>query len=354
MAQDSFQEKTEQATPKRLEESRGKGSVPKSIEFNSAFVLFFALLTLYFFSTSIVGKLGQGFKVFYQEIGTLDLNMGSFQYYTRLGVNGFLGLLGPFLGIMMIVGIGVNVSQFGFLFSIKALKPDFKRVNPIAGFKKFFSLRSLIELAKGILKLLIVSAVAYWTIMEQKDRYLFLVNDEVGEIMQFLGAVTFQIFLRTTIALLGLAIVDLLYQRWQYKKDMMMTKQEVKEEQKQAEGDPLVKSTIRSLQQSRSRNRMMDSVPDADVVVTNPTQFAVALKYEGESMSAPVVLAKGARLLAQKIREIAEENEIPIVENKPLAQSLYKTCEVGKEVSAELFHAVAEVLAHVYQMKGRA
>ena len=175
----------------------------------------------------------------------------------------------------------------------------------------------------------------------------------IGKILFFISNMLFQIAIRTTGALFFLALADLLYQRWQYKKDLKMTKQEVKDEMKQAEGDPQVKSHIRSLQLSRARERMMQKVAEADVVITNPTRLAVALKYDLENMDAPVVLAKGARLIAQRIRQLALEHDIPIVENKPLAQSLFKMCEVGREIPFELFHAVAEVFAYVYHLKNK-
>ncbi|MFQ5750511.1 MAG: flagellar biosynthesis protein FlhB [bacterium] len=353
MADDSFQEKTEQATPKRLQEAREKGNVAKSPEFNSVFILFFGLLTLYFLSSAIFNDLNNGYTIFYQEMGNFEITLNSISYYLGLGIKAISGLFAPLLIVLVIVGVGVNVAQVGFLFTLKPLIPDFSKLNPLSGFKKFFSLRSFIELLKGILKLLIVGLITYWTIMGQKDRYLTLIYESVGEIINFIGSVIFQIALRTTAALLVLAIFDLIYQRWQYKKDLMMTKQEVKEELKQAEGDPLIKSTIKSLQFARSRERMMNNVPQADVVVTNPTKLAVALKYDSVKMNAPVVVAKGARLLAQRIKEIAKEHDIPIIENKPLAQSLYKICQVGKEIPFEFFHTVAEVFAYVYQLKNR-
>ncbi|MCG8606309.1 EscU/YscU/HrcU family type III secretion system export apparatus switch protein, partial [bacterium] len=226
-------------------------------------------------------------------------------------------------------------------------------INPINGFKKFFALKSLVELTKGILKLIVVGGIAYWTLMEHRDRYLYLVYGSVGDIMFFIGSLMFQLVLRTLAALLAMAILDLIYQRWQFKKDMKMTKEEVKEEAKQMEGDPLVKGAIKSLQQTRSRERMMSNVEEADVVVTNPVHLAVAMKYDPEETGAPIVLAKGARILAEKIKEIATEHKIPIIENKPLARSLYKLGQIGKEIPFELFHTVAEVFAYVYQMKNR-
>ncbi len=353
MAEESFQEKTEDATPRRLQEARKEGNVAKSAEFNSVFILLFGLMTLSFLGSHIFQQLISGFNIFYRNVANMEVSYGSIHYYFRLGIKSFLGLIAPLLGVLALVGIGVNLVQVGFLFTLKPLTPNFKKLNPLSGFKKFVSPKSFVELLKGVLKLLIVGLIAYWTIISQKERYLALIYQDVGEIALFIASIVFQVAVRTVSALVVLALLDLFYQRWQYKKDMRMTKEQVKEEHKQAEGDPLVKSQIKSLQQSRSRERMMDAVAEADVVITNPTQLAVALKYDMEEMTAPMILAKGARHLAKRIKEVAQKHDIQIVENKPLAQSLYKIGEVGKEIPYELFQAVAEIFAYVFQMKNR-
>jgi flagellar biosynthetic protein FlhB len=351
MAENSFQDKTEQATPKRLADARKEGNVAKSMEFNSVLILLFGLMTLYFFSGSLFGKLHHGFRIFYQEFGHATITQNTIQYYLILGIKSFVTIVAPVVVVLTIVGIGSNVAQIGLLLTLKPITPDLNKINPLPGFKRFVSLKSFAELAKGILKLTILGIISYQTIKGHQDEYLLLMHQDVQTILFFIVRVMFQIAMRATVALFILAVMDLLYQRWQYKKDLKMTKQEVKDEQKQAEGDPLVKGQIRSLQLARARERMMEKVPQADVVVTNPTRLAVALKYNPEDMGAPVVLAKGARLIAQRIKEIAIQNDIPIYENKPLAQSLFKMCEIGKEIPFELFHAVAEVFAYVYQMK---
>lgn len=353
MAEDSFQDKTEDATPKRLEKAREEGNVAKSVEFNSVVMLFAGLMSLSFMGTHIFSKLVSGFRIFYNEAGSMSLTLDSINYYIHLGVKSFLSLVGPFAGVMLLVGLAANISQVGFMFSPKALAPKFSKVNPIKGMKKLVSPKSLVELVKGIVKLSIIGTIAYSTLMGHQDEYLRLMNESVGGILSFIADVMFQVAIRTTMALLLLAIIDMIYQRWQYKRDMRMSKQEVKDEHKQAEGDPLVKGAIRSMQQQRARERMMDKVPEADVIITNPTRLAIALKYDPDELGAPVVLAKGARLIAKKIREVAEKHNIPIYENKPLARSLYKLGEVGKEIPAELFRAVAEVFAFVFQMKNR-
>ncbi|MFQ5705958.1 MAG: flagellar biosynthesis protein FlhB [bacterium] len=351
MAEDSFQEKTEQATPKQLEKAREEGNVAKSAELNSVFVLFIGLMILYFLSGKILSQSVDLFKFFYSQAGHVAINQSSILYYFTLCLKFLVSLVTPLVIGLIVVGLGVNWAQFGFLFSTKPLTPNFQKINPISGLKNFVSLKSLVELLKGIIKITVVGLIAYRTISNQQERYLLLMNESVGNILKFIGSTVFKVAMNTTAALLFLAVLDFLYQRWQYKKDLMMSKQDVKEEQKESEGNPLIKSAIRSLQRARARQRMMDAVPQADVVVTNPTRLAIALKYDPEAMDAPVVLAKGSRLIAARIKEIAQKHGIPIYENKPLAQSLFKISKVGQQIPFELFHVVAEVFAYVYQLK---
>ncbi|HEX9653234.1 MAG TPA: flagellar biosynthesis protein FlhB [bacterium] len=353
MAEESFQEKTEQPTGRRLQETREKGQVAKSAELNSALILITGIMMLYFTGGTILSQLLDQFKIVYGDLNGMSREVTSVQSLMSAGLKPFVAVVAPLLIVLTIVAIGSNVAQFGFLFTTEPLLPKFDKLNPLAGFKRLFSARALVELLKSIFKLVIVGGIAYSTLLKQSDRYLLLLDESVGEILYFTGAVVYQLTIRISGALLVMALFDFYYQKWQHKKDLMMTKEEVKEEAKQMEGDPLVKSAIRSLQMTRARQRMMGSVPEADVVITNPTHLAVAMKYDVEKMNAPVILAKGARLLAARIREIAQRHGIPIVENKPLAQSLYKIGEPGKEIPVELFHAVAEVFAHVYQMRNR-
>jgi flagellar biosynthetic protein FlhB len=353
MAEDSFQDKTEEATPKHKREARQAGNVPKSAEFNSAFILLFGLSTLYFVGGTILEKLIRGFQLFYQEVGSMRVDIMSVRHYAEIGFHALIGIVLPIATVLAIVGVVINVTQVGFLFTLKTITPKFSKLNPISGLKKFASPKSLIELAKGIIKIVIVSLIAYPAVMEHQDEYMALIYADIEEILRFVASVVFSVMMRTTVVLIIFALFDLLYQRWQFKRDMRMTKQQVKDEARQAEGDPLVKGQIRSMQLLRARERMMEKVPQADVVVTNPVRLAIALKYAPDKMNAPVVLAKGARLIAKRIRELALEHDIPIYENKPLARSLYKLAKVGKEIPYELFHAVAEVFAYVYQLKNR-
>ncbi|RMD93827.1 MAG: flagellar biosynthesis protein FlhB [Calditrichaeota bacterium] len=348
---DSFQDKTEQATPKRLQKARESGNVPKSAELNSVFILFFGIIVLYFLSGKILTNLILFFKSFYLNVGSVSVQSESIKLIFNSFLKNLLTVTLPLILVIAVVGISSNLLQVGFLFTTKPLTPDLNKINPLAGFKRMFSLKSFVELSKGIFKVAIVGLIAYWTIIHHKQSFVLLANESVAQILNFSSSLVFRLVLNTSMALLVLAILDFMYQKWQYKKDLMMTKQEVKEEQKETEGDPLIKSTIRSLQRARARERMMQNAAEADVVVTNPTELAVALKYDPEVMQAPTVVAKGARLLAQRIKEIARQNDIPIYENKPLARSLFKMCEVGEQIPFELYHAVAEVLAYVYQLR---
>jgi len=218
--------------------------------------------------------------------------------------------------------------------------------------KRLVSLKALVELAKSIVKILIIGSVAYLLVKSDMQDFPALSHQEVGQILVFIARVSLKVCFFVCLAMVILAVLDFLYQRWQHDEDLKMTKQEVRDEQKQTFGDPQVKARIRSVQLEMAKRRMMEAVPEADVVITNPTHLAIALKFDAEEMIAPRVLAKGAGYVAQRIREIAEENQIPIVEEKPLAQALYKMVELGEYIPAELYRAVAEVLAYVYRLKG--
>ena len=247
----------------------------------------------------------------------------------------------------------INVLQVGVNFTSKPLIPKLSKLNPISGVARLFSMRSLNELFKSILKIAIIATIAYVTIRGKMDRLVLMVEMTPAQIGYGAMALAFEIFVKTVMALAILAFLDFAFQKWQFLQDMKMTKEEVKEEWKQTEGDPHVKARIRSLQREASRKRMMSSVPQADVVVTNPTHLAVALSYDSDKASAPIVVAKGRALLAEKIKQIARENNVPIVEDKPLAQALYKQVEVGEVIPILFYQAVAELLAYVYKLKGR-
>lgn len=344
--------KTEEATEKRKQEARKKGQVAKSMELNSVVVLFAMFLFLNF----------AGGWLYYEIKAYLKNNLAPASMITELTESNLghmlLGHLIFFLRIFLPIGlcavviaVGINYLQVGPLFTTEPLRPKFSKLNPINGFKRMFSSQGLVDLVKSCLKLIIVLYFAYSTI---KSRIFLLVDTAKLGVLQtgvIVWSIVFQVALKVCTFLLILAILDYAYQRWQLRKNLRMSKKEVRDEYKQVEGNPLIKNKIRQRQREIAQRRMMQEVPNADVVITNPTHLAIALKYEPGRMAAPSVIAKGEGYIAQKIREIAQANGVVLVENKPLAQAIYKTVEIGEVIPEKLYQAVAEVLAFVYRLK---
>ena len=348
---DSDQERTEQATSKRREEAREKGQVARSQEVVSVGILVASLIFFYFGGSTLLLKTMEVMKAGFREAARTDLTQDTLTLIIiNYIVQGF-GILFPLLLAVFLAGILGNVLQVGFMFSTEALQPKIDKISPAMGFKRLFSLRSIVELFKGILKICIIGGVAYLVIRNEFDHLIPLADQSVWGMLSYMGGVCFKILLSTTIVLVFLAALDYAYQRWEFEKSIRMTKQEIKDEFKNTEGDPMIKARIKRIQREMARKRMMAEVPKATVVVTNPTHLAIAIKYEPASMDAPIVVAKGADVIAEKIREIAKENDVPIVENKPLAQVLYKIVKLNQAVPENLYKAVAEVLAFVYEQK---
>ena len=353
MPDNAGQEKTEKATPKKREEARKKGQVAISREVSSAMVMLASLGFFYFAGSWMFWNLSEIITKVYQNIGTMRFNtINDASIFSLEVLNSLLAILIPFLLPLAILGLVGNIVQVGLKFSTEAISPKLSKLNPISGIKRLVSLKSWVELVKSILKLMFIGTIAYFLVKGELTSFPLLVHQEVGQILVFIARVAIKISFFVCLALVILAVLDFLYQRWQYEQDLKMTKQEVKDEQKQTYGDPKVKSRIRSVQMEMARRRMMEAVPEADVVITNPTHFAIALKFNADDMVAPRVLAKGAGHVAQRIKEIAAEHQVPVVEDKPLAQALYKMVELGDYIPAELYRAVAEVLAYVYRLKG--
>ncbi len=346
-----FEEKTEPATPKRRREARSKGNVAKSQDFNTAMILLFGTLIVYFLGGSMFGCVKDTMSmflgnIFYEHFDVWTLHSLIIDIFNR-NMKGVL----PILGGIMIIGAISTYSQVGFNFSPKALLPNFKRFNPFTGIKNLVSRRSLVRLAMSLVKLSIMAFVAYFSIRKDLEPLMELVSMRVEGIFSSASGLIFAMTLKITIILLILALIDFLYQRWQYSKDLRMTKTEVKQETKQSEGDPLVKSRIKTVQRQMVNKRMMNAIPEADVVVTNPTHYAVAIKYDADKMNAPKVIGKGIDYLALKIIEIAKTNNIPTVEDKLLAHILYSTVEIDQEIPPKLYQAVAKVISYVYQLR---
>lgn len=354
MAADSGMDRTEKPTSKKLADARKKGQVPQSREVPSALILSTALGMFYLAGAGMHRRLTLLVQDGLGGLGTgLIHDPASFSHYLLRMFQQSLLILAPFMAAMLVAGVAANVMQVGFLVREDFLAPNFGKLNPASGLKRLVSLKAAAELAKGVLKLLVVGGIAYLMLRGELDRIPALVGADPQAILRYVSGVAVKLMFYVCLGVALLALVDVAFQRWQHTKELMMTKQEVKEERKQSEGDPKVKARIRSLQFEMAQRRMMAMVPSADVVITNPTHLALALKFDAATMAAPQVVAKGADLIAAKIREVAEAHGVPLVENKPLARSLFKLTEVGDAIPVELYRAVAEVLAYVYRLRGR-
>ncbi|WP_082025968.1 flagellar biosynthesis protein FlhB [Thermotoga profunda] len=342
-------ERTEKPTPRRRRKAREEGQVAVSRELNMAVSFLVGTVVMRFIMQRLIDFSISGSIpfLFLDDFDTLD-KISSRVYQMFKDVLLMLIVLFFSLAISSVV---VGALQTRFLLSFKPLKADLKRINPIEGFKRMFSTRSLFELAKSIFKMIIVGYVAYTVIRPKFNSFSLYSDIEVGNSMKFVFDIAYEVMLKCSIALLVLAIVDYFYQRWEFEKSIRMTKQELKEEYREVEGSPEVKRRQREIMARLSRGRMLQQVPQADVVITNPTHIAVALKYDPDEMEAPVVLAKGMDEIAQKIIEIARQNNIPIVQNPEVARQLYKMTDIGEQIPAGLYRAVAEILAYVYSLR---
>lgn len=343
-------DKTEEATPKKKSDARKKGQVPRSKEVGLALTLLATTLVLAIFGGYAVNGLGANIAEIFNNYLNMSLTYDSVQKVLLISVWRIALIFLPIVLPIMAMGVISSFIQTGAMFTTEPLKPDFKKLSPIGGFKKMFSVKTVAELFKDII---IISIVGYVGFKFVKDNYLTIImagNASVPGVFNELGTLTVSIFFRITIVLITIAIIDYVFQRYQFNKDLRMTKQEIKEEYKQEEGDPQIKSKIRQKQREMAMRRMMQEVPKATVVVTNPTHLAVAIKYE-EGQNAPIVVAKGADNLALKIKEKASENKVPIIENKPLARMLYSQVELDQEIPMDMYQAVAEILALVFKIK---
>ncbi len=347
------QEKTEKATPKKRQETRKKGQVAKSTDINTAIIL----LLVFIFLWLIGGFVGERIFIFmqymFQEFLLFTLTPENVQSLFLELISQAVMIVAPIMLVAFLAGVISNYVQVGFLFAPEAIKMKLSKLNPIEGFKRIYSIRAIVELLKSMLKICLVGLVTFTILWISIDQVLFLSLIPIADSLVFVGTLTVTMGIAVAILLLFLAVLDYMYQRYDHEKKIKMSKQDVKDEYKKTEGDPLIKSKIKEKQRQMAMQRMMQEVPKADVVITNPTHYAVALKYDGEKMDAPVVIAKGVDFLAQKIKGIAKHNEIITVENRPLARALYDQAEIGDEVPEDLFKAVAEVLAYVYRIKNK-
>lgn len=352
MADNSAQEKTEKPTPKRRSQAREKGQVAKSQELSSFGVLSAGLLCLWMLGSTLYDQIAGMLSSSLNSIAETRLNVADVHNLSTTVMGHFFTIIFPFLLATAVAAIIMNVLQTGFMMAPSRLKPDLKKMSPLQGLKKYVSLRMLVDIAKNTGKIIFVGGVAYLVLADEIQNIPNL--GKLGSIaasLMYILSVCLRIFFWCVLAMLILAIADYAYQKYEFEKNLKMSKQEIKDEFKQTEGDPQVKGRIRQLQREAAQKRMMTNVPEADVVITNPTHLAIALVYRAGEMDAPKVLAKGQNKIAERIKQIAQENNVPIVEDKPLAQALYKAVEVDQFIPYEMFEAVAAILAHVYRQK---
>lgn len=346
-------EKTEKPTPKKRRDARKEGQVLQSKEITTSFVLLVCFLGLKLFGNYILNFILSLFEEMFSNIENVD----QLFYENNLMINfvkvisSFFTIVSPILIAAFLSALIINYLQVGFLFTTKPLNIKLSRINPIEGLKRIFSKRSLLELVKSILKICLIGYVGYTYVIKNIDQVMNLSNYEPKSILINFSSMAFDFLIRIVGTTIAIALLDYFFQWKQHEKSLMMTKQEIKEEYKQTEGDPLIKSKIKEKQRSMAMSRMMQDIPKADVIITNPTHIAVAIKYDKDLYRAPYVLAKGADLIAENIKKVGKEHTIPIVENKPLARAIYETLDIGDVIPEELYEAIAEILAYVYSLK---
>ncbi len=352
-------EKTEEPTGKKLNDARKEGQVAKSKEIANAF----GILALFIILKVYVGTIGtrfiESFHVVYGQIPELvkmyngNLSVASLQVLLRSMMLRLLTIIAPVLLIGLMVAVICDIVQVKWRPTTKPIKPKFSKLSPVKGFARIFSPNSLVELLKSLLKLVVIGYVVYSYLKGRVGQIFLLYDITLNQAIGLIGEIAIDLGIRIAMVYMVIAFLDFWYQKWKFRQDMKMTKQEVKDEYKNQEGDPQVKAKQKQRMREASMRRMMSQLPEADVVITNPTHYAVAVKYDPEKYDAPYVLAKGEDYLAQKIKDVAREHEIEIVENKPLARMLYANVEIGGLIPPELYQAVAEVLAFVYHLKGK-
>ncbi|MEN1966859.1 flagellar biosynthesis protein FlhB [Lentibacillus sp. N15] len=344
-------EKTEKATPKKRQDSRKKGQVAKSQDVNTAILLLLCFMLLFFFGGYMKDQIIAFYRHAFTEYIQWDVTPDTVQRVFTESVLEAAKFISPLMAMAIVAALAANFMQIGFMFTTEPLKFDVKKIDPIKGAKKIFSIRALVELLKSLLKIVFIGTITFAVIWIYKDNMMMLAFKNADNALGFFGKVTIVMGISATLVLLILAVFDYVYQRYDFEKNIKMSKQDIKDEYKNIEGDPLIKSKIRERQRQMATRRMMSEVPAADVVITNPTHFAIAIKYDEEKASAPYVVAKGADHLAFRIKEIARNHRVMTVENRLLARKLYDSIDIGDVIPEEFYQAVAEILAYVYQME---
>lgn len=354
MAGGGGEEKTEKATPKKRRDERKEGNVPVSKDVVSVAFVFGAFYSLKLLFPGIAESTSSFMVSMVNWAGSAEgVSMGSLQRLSQDFTMTAARCLIPIMLICMMLGIVGTGVQTKFLFSKKSMQPKFSRLSPLKGIKKMFSLKNLVELLKSMLKIIVMAAIMYTILKSDFITIARTMDMDVRMSLTYVLGLIIEMVLKLCLVFLVIAIFDFMYQRWEYERNIKMSKHDIKEEYKQTEGNPQIKGKIKEIQRQRARSRMMQSVPDADVIIKNPTHFAVALRYDMDNDNAPVLLAKGQDELALRIIRVGEENQVAVVENKPLARAIFATTELGQEIPAEYYSAVAEVLVYVYKLNAK-
>lgn len=350
---DDGEERTEEATQTRRDDFRKRGQVAMTKELSSVLMLFGTALVLWFLGRFFLQQISE---IVTESIGQFLVTAareGDYKPAVIFMVKKACFVMGPLFGMLIVTSIASTVLQVGILNNEEVMNWSFDKLNPVEGMKRLFSMKQVVEGFKSILKLIVVGAVVYSLVKDQVMKIPNLSSLSVTQLFAFSGDLLLRLMGGVGMFLLVVAAADYFFQRWSLEKQMRMTKQEIKEEHKSREGDPMIKARIRRIQREMANKRMMADIPKADVIITNPTHIACAIQYDPKNMAAPVLIAKGADLVAERIKEIAREHNIPVMENKPLARTIFKAMKVGHPIPRELFTAVAQVLSYVYKLKRR-
>ncbi|SPD72682.1 putative Flagellar biosynthetic protein FlhB [uncultured Desulfobacterium sp.] len=346
------QDKTEKPSQRKLEKARNEGKIARTQEIPTFFILLSSLCILFLYGSRIIGDMCNCMSHIFRGISKNEFDIISMNSFITESICQIYAIIMPIMLSVLIAGVVGNMIQIGFVFTTKPFEASLSKLNPIKGIKNIISIRSIVELIKALLKCVFIGGIAYYFLSKEMGSFASLMQMDVTDILKFIASESLKICIYVCVAFGLLGIFDYVFQKWQHRKDLMMTKHELKEEARQSEGDPKIKGRIKQIQLENARRRMMQSIHEADIIITNPTRIAIALKYESKKMMAPKVLAKGAGYIAEKIKEIGIKCEIPIIENKPLARAIFKSVEIGEFIPVELYKAVAEVLAYVYKLRG--
>lgn len=343
--------KTEEPTGKRLEDAREKGQIAVSREITHWMMFLAATLSLVLFADHAWKRVTTGLLPYFARPHEMEVSVNGIQRIIGHALLEPLYAVGPLLAVLIVAALAAQALQNGFVVSGESLKPQFSRLSPVTGFKRLFSANALVEFAKGLIKIAIVAAASWYVIADQVQDISRFIDMDPAQLGPIMGDMTIAVMIAVISVMTAIAGLDWFWQRFQHTKRLRMTKQEIKEEYKQAEGDPIVKGRIRQLRMERARKRMMAEVPKATVVVTNPTHFAVALRYDEGKSAAPICVAKGVDLVALRIRDLARDSDVPIVENPPLARALHASVELEEEIKPDQYKAVAEVISYVFALR---